>query len=186
MNSNRLFANTRWRLARWYAGIFSLIVSIFGLGVYEAIVHAHKITINQELETVGGTIHDSLEPILEKPEQLNLKQIANIFPDICFVSNQYTRNRHRDGHFIGAIAQGQYYLQFFDLSGELVAIAGMQPKGLLNSELRTQNSEQTRADAVWLEKIRVFFFDSNLKTFFIKNNGKILKIRMVFVIDKYH
>jgi two-component system OmpR family sensor kinase len=129
MDSNQLFAQTRWRLTRGYAGIFSLIFSIFALGVYEAIVHAHKITLNQELETVGGTIHDSLETTLVEPEQLN-PQIFNLFPDICLVSNQCHRSSQSDTHFIGAIEQGQYYLQFFDLSGDLVAIVGRQPQGL--------------------------------------------------------
>lgn len=129
MNSNQLFAQTRWRLTRGYAGIFSLIFSILAFGVYEAIVHAHRITLNQELETVGGTIHDSLETTLTEPEQLNPK-IVNLFPNICLVSNQCHRSSQSDTHFIGAIEQGQYYLQFFDLSGDLVAIVGTQPQGL--------------------------------------------------------
>ena len=52
LKQNRLFEQTRWRLARWYAGILSLILGLSALGVYEAIAHAHRITINQELQTV--------------------------------------------------------------------------------------------------------------------------------------
>ena len=129
MNQNKLFEQTRWRLARWYAGVFSLILGIFGLAVYEAIVHAHKITFNQELQTVGGTIHDSLEPILEQPEKLNLK-VFNLLPNVCLVSSNCFKNNHNNRHIIGAIAQGQYYLQFFDLSKNLVAVAGIKPEGL--------------------------------------------------------
>ena len=86
MKQNRLFDQTRWRLARWYAGVFSLILGIFGLAVYEAIVHAHQITFNQELQTVGGTIHDSLEPILEHPEKLELKASLIFYLDVCLVA----------------------------------------------------------------------------------------------------
>lgn len=129
MEQSKLFKQTKWRLARWYAGVFSLILSIFGLAVYEAIVHAHRITFNQELQTVGATIHDSLEPILEQPEKLNLK-VFNLLPNVCLVKSNCFKNNHDNRHLIGAIAQGQYYLQFFDLSKNLVAVAGIKSQGL--------------------------------------------------------
>lgn len=54
-----------------------MILGWSGLGVYQAIAHAHRITINQELKTVAGTIHDSLEPILEQPGVLK-QDVINI------------------------------------------------------------------------------------------------------------
>ncbi len=129
MNKNRLFEETRWRLARWYAGILALILGLSGLAVYEAIAHAHRITIHQELQTVGGTIHDSLESILQQPEKLD-SNVANLLPDLCLVPNNCSQNSHQNSHLVGAIQQGKYYLQFFDSSGNLVALAGVQPEGL--------------------------------------------------------
>jgi len=126
MYNNKLFTETRWRLARWYAGVLSLILGVSALGVYEAIAHAHRISINQELETVAGTIHDSLEPILEQPGQLN-KRVKNLIPTLCVETTSCTHNNRQ---LAGALQQDHYYLQFYGLSGELVALAGIQPEGL--------------------------------------------------------
>lgn len=126
MYNNKLFTETRWRLARWYAGVLSLILGVSALGVYEAIAHAHRISINQELETVAGTIHDSLEPILEQPGQLN-KRVTNLIPNLCI---ETTSCANHNRQLAGALQQDHYYLQFYDLSGELVALAGIQPEGL--------------------------------------------------------
>lgn len=126
MYNNKLFTETRWRLARWYAGVLSLILGVSALGVYEAIAHAHRISINQELETVAGTIHDSLEPILEQPGQLN-KRVKNLIPTLCVETTSCASNNRQ---LAGALQQDYYYLQFYNLSGELVALAGIQPEGL--------------------------------------------------------
>ncbi|MDJ0536893.1 MAG: hypothetical protein QNJ70_31140 [Xenococcaceae cyanobacterium MO_207.B15] len=52
MKQNRLFSRSRWRLASWYAAILSIVLLICALGVYEAVAHAHRITINQELKQI--------------------------------------------------------------------------------------------------------------------------------------
>lgn len=129
MNQNQLFEQTRWRLARWYAGILSLILGLSALAVYEAIAHAHRITINQELETVAGTIHDSLETILQQPGKLD-KKVTNLLPDSCLMSMNCSQNESQNRHLIGAIEQGKYYIQIYNLSGDLVALAGIKPEGL--------------------------------------------------------
>lgn len=105
-----------------------MILSVSGLGVYEAIAHAHRITINQELKTVAGTIHDSLEPILEQPGILK-PDVINILPNLC-LTNSDCIQRINNYHLLGAIHQEKYYFQFFDLKSNLVAISGIQPEGL--------------------------------------------------------
>ncbi len=154
MKQNKLFNQTRWRLAKWYAVIFSLILGISALAVYEAIAHAHKITLNQELETVGATIHDSLEPILLQPETLNHK-VVDILPNLCLIADNCFNNHH-NRNLIGAIANGQYYLQFFDLSQNLLAVAGIKPEGLSieysSESLKTiQDSQGIRYRQISLE-----------------------------------
>ena len=104
MYNNKLFTETRWRLARWYAGVLSLILGVSALGVYEAIAHAHRISINQELETVAGTIHDSLEPILEQPGQLN-KRVKNLIPNLCVETTSCANNNRQ---LAGALQQDYY------------------------------------------------------------------------------
>ena len=68
MKQNKLFTQSRWQLTQWYAGSFTLVLTVIGIGVYEAINHAHNITIKQELDTFAITIHDSLQPILQQLE----------------------------------------------------------------------------------------------------------------------
>ena len=70
MNQNKLFHLTRWRLAAWYAVVMGFILGLCGLGVYQAIVHAHWQTLDRELKSVAGTLHDSIENTLKQPGRL--------------------------------------------------------------------------------------------------------------------
>ncbi|KAB8314362.1 two-component sensor histidine kinase [Tolypothrix campylonemoides VB511288] len=130
MNQNKLFRLTRLRLASWYALVMALILGLCGFGVYQAISHAHWVTLDRELESVAGTLHDSIELKLQQPGRLEpiLKQLL---PNICVVGDkciqeQLTFKRHTES----AISQGYYYVRIFDNSGRLFAIAGSYPKGL--------------------------------------------------------
>ncbi len=130
MQQNQLFEKTRWQLACWYAGVMGVILSICGFGVYEAIAHAHKITLDRELESVAGTIHDSLETVLEEPGIL-APDLRRFLPNLCIATEKCaTEPRNPHLHLVGAIAQGDYYLRLVNLSGNLVALAGIHPPGL--------------------------------------------------------
>jgi signal transduction histidine kinase len=129
VNQNKLFQLTRWRLATWYAGVMGVILGLCGLGVYEAIAHAHRITINRELESVAGTLHDSLEPVLKQPAKLEPEAIR-LLPDVCQVGTDCSNIANSQRHAAGAIHQGNYYMRLLDRSGRLVAVAGVQPGNL--------------------------------------------------------
>jgi signal transduction histidine kinase len=130
MQENQLFEKTRWQLACWYAGVMGVILSICGFGVYEAIAHAHQITLDRELESVAGTIHDSLETVLEEPGIL-APDLRRFLPDLCIATEKCaTEPRNPHLHLVGAIAQGNYYLRLVNLSGNVVALAGIHPPGL--------------------------------------------------------
>lgn len=127
MKQNRLFLRSRWRLASWYAAIISIILLICALGFYEAIAHAHRITIDQELESVAGTLHDSLLPVLKQPGKLE-PEVKDLLPDTCLVQAVcYNQDRFQSLR-LGVIGQDKYYLRLFDLSGDLLAVAGIQPQ----------------------------------------------------------
>ncbi|NJK56243.1 MAG: two-component sensor histidine kinase [Pleurocapsa sp. SU_5_0] len=70
MRQNKLFNKTRVSLSLWYAGVMGLILSLLGFGVYEAISHAHWVALDRELESVAGTLHDSLELKLKQPKKI--------------------------------------------------------------------------------------------------------------------
>ncbi len=138
MNQNNLFKLTRVRLALWYAIVMGLILTLCGFGVYKAVSHAHWVALDQELESVAGTLHDSIELKLQQPGRLE-PVLAQILPNICAVGDKCVQlqpnSRH---HILSAISTGYYYVRFFDNSGRLIATAGSSPEGLspvLNKKL---------------------------------------------------
>lgn len=118
MQQNRLFSQTRWRLASWYAVVMGFILGLCGLGVYQAVVHAHWQTLDRELESVAGTLHDSIENTLKQPGRLEP------------TTQQMLPERTEKRHILGAIHQREYYLRLLDRSGRIIALAGFQPEGL--------------------------------------------------------
>lgn len=111
-----------------------MILTLCGLGVYEAVAHAHRITIEQELQSVARTLHDSLETVLKQPGKLEPAAIR-LLPGAC-LTESCLRNKGRY-HRVEAIEQDKYYLRLFNLSGNPVAVAGLEPE-----ELPTTQSEQ--------------------------------------------
>lgn len=118
MNQNKLFAKTRLKLAIWYAGVMGLILSLCGFGLYHSIVHAHWQTLDRELETVTGTLHDSIE--------IKLKQPGRLEP----TAQELLPEKQSQRHVLGAIYQGNYYVRLLNLSEQVVATAGFEPVGL--------------------------------------------------------
>ncbi len=118
MNQNRLFHLTRWRLAAWYAVVMGFILGLCGLGVYQAIVHAHWQTLDRELESVAGTLHDSIENTLKQPGRLEP------------ITQQLLPEEWEKRHVLGAIHQGDYYVRLLDNSNQIVTVAGFQPQEL--------------------------------------------------------
>lgn len=129
MNYNRLFKKTRLSLTLWYAGIFSTIAIGCGLGVYQIIFQAQKIVIDNELKTVAGTFHDSLETVLEKSGKIE-PSVTNFLPDLCSYQTNCSISLDEERHLLGAIQQEKYYFHFFNLEGNLIARSGIQVKPL--------------------------------------------------------
>lgn len=118
MNENRLFFQTRWRIATSYAIVMGLILGLCGLGFYQAIVHAHWQTLDRELEIVAGTLHDSVENTLKQPGRLE-PATQELLPE-----------QMEQRHVLGAIHQDDYYIRFLDRFERTIAVAGLQPEGL--------------------------------------------------------
>ncbi|MBW4561520.1 MAG: two-component sensor histidine kinase [Mojavia pulchra JT2-VF2] len=138
MNQNKLFQQTRLRLALWYALVMALILSLCGFGIYRAISHAHWMTLDRELESVAGTLHDTIELKLQNPGQLE-PVIQQLLPNICVIGKNCIQEQSiSKRHILSAINQSNYYVRFFDNSGRLIAIAGNYPEELplvFNKEL---------------------------------------------------
>ncbi|MEB3218016.1 MAG: two-component system sensor histidine kinase RppB [Nostocales cyanobacterium 94392] len=132
MNQNKLFRVTRIRLALYYAVVMGLILTVCAFGFYRAVFHAHVVALDNEIESVAGTLHDSLELKLEKPGVL--EPIAQqLFSNIKLCDTQINciqQPLDSQRHFLGIVTKSNYYVRFFDQSGKLIAIAGSYPQGL--------------------------------------------------------
>jgi signal transduction histidine kinase len=137
MRQNKLFNKTRVSLSLWYAGVMGLILSLLGMGVYKAISHAHWVALDNELESVAGTLHDSLELKLKQPGQIE-PIIGELLPNFCLVKTSCLDKRlNSQRHILSAVDRANYYARLYDTSGRLIAIAGNYPEGLpqsLNTE----------------------------------------------------
>jgi len=137
MNQSKLFSLTRWRLAGWYASVMGIILTLSSLGFYEAVSHAHRMTLDRELVAVAGTLHDSIEPVPKQPRHLEhlAQQLSS---NICLPQTQcvtQTANfmpeaSSKGAHVLGAIHQGDYYLRLLNRSGQIVVMSGLQPEEL--------------------------------------------------------
>ncbi|PSF31265.1 two-component sensor histidine kinase [Aphanothece hegewaldii CCALA 016] len=137
MYQNRLFNRTRLQLAAWYALVFGLLLGLCGIGLERAVLYAQQYILRQKLQSLAGTLHDSIEPILEQPDQINPK-VKTLLPGLCIkeeVCQQQINSPSR--HIVGVFQQVGYYLRFTKRTGELLATVGQQPK-LVNQLAPTQ------------------------------------------------
>lgn len=128
MHQNHLFGKTRIQLTIWYTSAIGFILSLCGFGAYEAIAHAHRVTLDREIESVAGTLHDSLELVLQEPGYLE-PEVQRFLPNLCPIDRTCT-NSLPSGHVLGAIHRGNYYIRLLNLSGKVVAISGIPPSNL--------------------------------------------------------
>jgi signal transduction histidine kinase len=145
MHQSKLFTRTRWRLSAWYAGIMGALLSLSGLAFYEMLAQAHWHALHLELESLSGTLHDGLEPVLMRPGQLE-PEVKQLLPELCLPNKDCLKqNGPLERHVLGKAQQTGYYARFIDLSGHMIATVGWPPKGL---PFRVQAEDwQTLADA---------------------------------------
>lgn len=128
MNSYQLFRRSRLRLAIWYALVMSGILGLLGLGTTYALVQSKWNALEREIESIAGTLHDSLEPMLVSSRKPT-KVLQKIFPDLC-VSYQPCRPNSSliQRHTLGISDQTTYYIRLFDHKGKLLAFSKNQPQ----------------------------------------------------------
>jgi signal transduction histidine kinase len=130
MRRNSLFNYTRWRLTAWYVGVMSIILSLGALVFYQMLCQAHWHAIHSELESLTGTLHDGLEPVLKQPDRLE-PAVEQLLPGLCSVPKDCSQHRHSSQrHILGTAQQDGYYMRFTDRAGQLLATVGEQPAEL--------------------------------------------------------
>ena len=142
MNHNKIFFGARLHLAGWYAGVMGIILTLSGVGIYQVMAHAHWQAVDRELESVAGTLHDSLEPLLQQSDRID-PSVQQILPNLCVIGEQCEQESSAR-HILGAIQQDSFYALFLTRSGTLIATVGKPPIGIVP---RTeQNTWQTIED----------------------------------------
>lgn len=128
MHQNKLFNRTRAQLAGCYAGVMGVILGISGLVTYEMLAYAHWHAVEQEMESISGTLHDTLEPKLTQPNRIE-PVVKQALPGLCVVGTDCLGGS-QGRHILGIVQEGNYYVRFFDQSGRMLALLGSQPDGL--------------------------------------------------------
>ena len=126
MNEPTIFQKTRFRLAFWYAGVMGLILGGTGLGVYEAIDHAHRIAADRELQSVARQIVENLNPILQT--NATSQSIIEALPNACEISqcSVATSSLRPSDEML----PDDYYIRLFNSTQALIGLAGSKPSGL--------------------------------------------------------
>jgi two-component Ni(II)/redox sensor kinase NrsS len=130
MNTRRLFARSRRQLALWYALVMGGILGVLGLGVYRSIVQSNWTALEREIESIAGTLHDSLEPMLPNNSSPT-EVLQQIFPDLCLANQPcQTHLTLIERHTIGISDRRLYYIRLFDYRGRLLVFSPNQPSNL--------------------------------------------------------
>ena len=133
MNTHKLFRRSRTRLALWYAVVMGVILSLFGLGMYRALIQSNWDALEREIESIAGTLHDSLEPMLPASGD-PVVILQQIFPELCLAGKLCNFSPTLiERHTIGISDRNTYYIRLFDYRGKLLAFSPNQPSQLPNT-----------------------------------------------------
>jgi two-component system, OmpR family, Ni(II)-sensor and/or redox sensor kinase NrsS len=130
MNNLSLFRRSRLRLALWYAGVMGVILSVSGFGIYRAMIQSNWAAMEREIESIAGTLHDSVEPLLPVSEEPTAT-LQQIFPDLCLTRQPCNAAPTLiQRHTLGISDRTTYYIRLFNHQGELLAFSPNQPSVL--------------------------------------------------------
>jgi two-component Ni(II)/redox sensor kinase NrsS len=133
MKTSQLFRNSRLRLALWYTLVMGVILSLSGLGIYRSLVQSNWKAMEREIESIAGTLHDSLEPILPASEDPTTV-LRRILPELCLVGQTCNPNPTLiERHTTGISDRNTYYIRLFNHQGKLLAFSPNQPANLSQS-----------------------------------------------------
>jgi two-component system, OmpR family, Ni(II)-sensor and/or redox sensor kinase NrsS len=130
MNTHQLFRRSRTRLALWYVLAMGVILSLFGFGMYRALVQSNWAAMEREMESVAGTLHDSLEPMLPASEDPTAV-LRRILPELCLAGQDCNASPTLiQRHTTGISDRSIYYIRLLDRQGKLLAFSPNQPLSL--------------------------------------------------------
>jgi len=123
----RLFFQSRLKLAFSYSLVMASILGLSGVLIYRSILLWNWTALEREIQSIAGTLHDSLEPILPTTEDPT-DTLMQIFPDLCLVNQPCNPSKTTiQRHTTGISDRNIYYLRLFDVQGKLLAFSDNQP-----------------------------------------------------------
>ncbi len=123
MNTSQLFRRSRTRLALWYAGVMAVILSLSGFGMYRFLIQSNWEAMEREIESIAGTLHDSLEPMLPTSE-VPTAILQRILPELCLVEQPCDISPSIiQRHTTGISDRSTYYIRLFNHQGRLLAFS---------------------------------------------------------------
>jgi two-component system, OmpR family, Ni(II)-sensor and/or redox sensor kinase NrsS len=126
MNSQQLFRRSRIRLAFWYAVVMGVILSLSGLGMYRSLVQSNWAAMEREMESIAGTLHDSLEPMLPDLKDPTTV-LRRVLPELCLAGQSCQVSPTLiQRHTTGISDRSTYYIRLFDHRGHLLAFSPSQ------------------------------------------------------------
>jgi signal transduction histidine kinase len=136
MRESRLFNRTRIQLTGFYAIAIGVVTLLSGCAIHLVMIRAFARTVDRELNTLSGTIHDTLESVLQQPELVD-RVALNLLPGLCMVGGECSPSKVDSK--LGELTQKQgYCIRLLDLNGRAIAILGSQ-KHLLPHKLPTMH-----------------------------------------------
>jgi signal transduction histidine kinase len=129
MRKNPLFNKTRLQIAAWYATGTGTILILVSFYIYFTVRDNYWSAINRETSSLGGTLHDALEPKLQEPGVISEGVDREILPNLCVKGKNCNVNNNPQRHVLGVTQQDVYYLRFYNLQGQIIAQSGNQPVG---------------------------------------------------------
>jgi two-component system, OmpR family, Ni(II)-sensor and/or redox sensor kinase NrsS len=127
MNSHQLFRRSRTHLALWYAVVMGLILGLSGFGIYRSLVQSNWVAMEREMESIAGTLHDSLEPMLPAAKDPTMV-LRRVLPELCLAGQSCKVSPTLiQRHTTGISDRSTYYIRLFDYRGKLLAFSPSQP-----------------------------------------------------------
>lgn len=122
MRQNRLFNRTRIQLTGFYALVIGLITLTSGCAIHLVMIRAFERTVDRELNTLAGTVHDTLEAVLQQPEIVD-PVATKLLPGLCVVGQECSPVKPHSK--IAELTKKQgYCLRLLSLKGQTIAILG--------------------------------------------------------------
>ncbi len=106
----------------FYAIAIGVVTLLSGCAIHLVMIRAFARTVDRELNTLSGAIHDTFESALEQPGIVNPVAL-NLLPGLCIVGGKCSPNRVDSK--INELTQKQgYCIRLLDLNGRSIALIG--------------------------------------------------------------